>query len=80
MSSGEIWIFSRAACMSMFTGPPRETAMNFRFGSRSSIARETGARVVVLMPSVGGEKEITDYFKLFDDDIAKLKQAFDETK
>ena len=25
------------------------------------------------------EKEITDYFKLFDYDIAKLKQAFDST-
>ena len=43
-----------------------------------SIARETGGQVVVLMPSVGGEKEITDYFKLFDYDIAKLKKAFDE--
>jgi hypothetical protein len=28
---------------------------------------------------VGGEKEITDYFKLFDYDISKLKQAFDTT-
>jgi hypothetical protein len=45
----------------------------------NSIARDTGAQVVVLMPSVGGEKEITDYFKLFDYDIAKLKKAFDET-
>src|SRR6266436_5437087 len=45
----------------------------------NSIARETGGQVVVLMPSVGGEKEITDYFKLFDYDIAKLKKAFDET-
>ena len=44
-----------------------------------SIARDTGAQVVVLMPSVGGEKEITDYFKLFDYDIARLKKAFDET-
>jgi len=25
-------------------------------------------------------KEITDYFKLFDYDIAKLKQAFDATR
>jgi len=52
----------------------------FDLKTPNAIARETGARVVVLMPSVGGEKEITDYFKLFDDDIAKLKQAFDETK
>jgi len=36
-----------------------------RLKTPNSIARETGAKVVVLMPSVGGEKEITDYFKLF---------------
>src|SRR6266436_2972464 len=52
----------------------------FDLKTPNSIARETGAKVVVLMPSVGGEKEITDYFKLFDYDIDKLKQAFDTTK
>jgi zinc/manganese transport system substrate-binding protein len=52
----------------------------FDLKTPNSIARETGGQVVVLMPSVGGEKEITDYFKLFDYDIAKLKQAFDTTK
>lgn len=52
----------------------------FDLKTPNAIARETGAQVVVLMPSVGGEKEITDYFKLFDYDIAKLKQAFDSTK
>jgi zinc/manganese transport system substrate-binding protein len=52
----------------------------FDLKTPNAVARETGAKVVVLMPSVGGEKEITDYFKLFDYDIAKLKQAFDETK
>ena len=51
----------------------------FDLKTPNSIARDTGAVVVVLMPSVGGEKEITDYFKLFDYDIAKLKRAFDET-
>ena len=51
----------------------------FDLKTPNSIARDTGAVVVVLMPSVGGEKEITDYFKLFDYDIAKLKKAFDET-
>jgi ABC-type Zn uptake system ZnuABC Zn-binding protein ZnuA len=51
----------------------------FDLKTPNSIARETGGIVVVLMPSVGGEKEITDYFKLFDYDIAKLKKAFDET-
>ena len=52
----------------------------FDLKTPNAVARETGGKVVVLMPSVGGEKEITDYFKLFDYDIAKLKQAFDETK
>lgn len=52
----------------------------FDLKTPNAIARETGGKVVVLMPSVGGDKEITDYFKLFDYDIAKLKQAFDETK
>lgn len=48
----------------------------FDLKTPNSVARETGGQVVVLTPSVGGEKEITDYFKLFDYDIAKLKQAF----
>ena len=49
----------------------------FDLKTPNSVARETGGQVLVLTPSVGGEKEITDYFKLFDYDIAKLKQAFD---
>ncbi len=52
----------------------------FDLKTPNAIARDTGAKVVVLMPSVGGEKEITDYFKLFDYDIVKLKQACDATK
>ena len=52
----------------------------FDLKTPNSIARETGGQVLVLTPSVGGEKEITDYFKLFDYDIAKLKQAFDAAK
>src|ERR1700720_140368 len=51
----------------------------FDLKTPNSIARDTGAVVVVLMPSVGGEKEITDYFKLFAYDIATIKKAFDET-
>jgi len=42
----------------------------------NSVARETGAQVLVLAPSVGAEKEITDYFKLFDYDVNKLVAAF----
>ena len=41
-----------------------------------SIARETGGVVVEYLPSVGGEKQVTDYFKLFDYDIALLIKAF----
>ncbi len=51
----------------------------FDLKTPNAVARDTGGQVVVMMPSVGGEKEITDYFKLFDYDIAKLKQAFDAT-
>lgn len=36
------------------------------------IAAQTGARVVVLYPSVGGRPEITDYFALFDFDLDAL--------
>jgi hypothetical protein len=52
----------------------------FDLKTPNAIARDTGGQVVVLMPSVGGEKAITDYFKLFDYDIAKLKQALDAAK
>ena len=41
-----------------------------------AIARETGGVVVEYLPSVGGEKQVTDYFKLFDYDIALLIKAF----
>ena len=51
----------------------------FDLKTPNSIARETGARVVVLLPSVGGEKEVTDYFKLFDYDINLLLNAFKAT-
>lgn len=44
----------------------------FDLKTPNSIARETGARVVVLLPSVGGEKEVTDYFKLFEYDVGLL--------
>ena len=52
----------------------------FDLKTPNSIASMTGAKVVVMMPSVGGKPEITDYFKLFDYDIALLTQAFQETK
>ena len=51
----------------------------FDLKTPNAIARETGAQVVVLMPSVGGEKEVTDYFKLFDYDIGLLTRVFKAT-
>jgi ABC-type Zn uptake system ZnuABC Zn-binding protein ZnuA len=48
----------------------------FDLKTPNSVARETGATVVVLPPSVGAEKDITDYIKLFDAITAKLVAAF----
>src|SRR6266508_5389652 len=44
----------------------------FDLKTPNAIARDTGARVVLLAPSVGGTKEATDYFKLFDYDITAM--------
>jgi ABC-type Zn uptake system ZnuABC Zn-binding protein ZnuA len=52
----------------------------FDLKTPNSIGRETGAQVVVLLPSVGGEKEVTDYFQLFDYDMALLTRAFRSTQ
>jgi ABC-type Zn uptake system ZnuABC Zn-binding protein ZnuA len=41
-----------------------------------SIARESGGTVVEYLPSVGGVREVTTYFQLFDYDIALLTKAF----
>jgi len=51
----------------------------FDLKTPNAIARETGARVVVLAPSVGGTKEVTDYFKLFDYDIDSMIAAIKES-
>jgi zinc/manganese transport system substrate-binding protein len=51
----------------------------FDLKTPNSIARETGAKVVVLPPSVGAEKEITDYLALFDYDIKLVTTAIRET-
>ncbi len=48
----------------------------FDLKTPNSIGAATGAKVVVYLPSVGGEKQVTDYFKLFDYDIDLLKKAF----
>jgi zinc/manganese transport system substrate-binding protein len=48
----------------------------FDLKTPQAIGRETGAQVIVYMPSVGGEKQVTTYFELFDYDIALLIKAF----
>jgi len=45
-----------------------------------AIGRDTGAQVLVLPPSVGGVKEVTDYFKLFDYDINLLIDAIKKSR
>ena len=52
----------------------------FDLRTPNSIAHATGGMVVVLLPSVGGVKEVTDYLKLFDYDINLLVNAFAKTK
>jgi ABC-type Zn uptake system ZnuABC Zn-binding protein ZnuA len=39
------------------------------------VARETGAKVLVLSPSVGSEKEVTDYLHLFSYNVNLLVAA-----
>jgi ABC-type Zn uptake system ZnuABC Zn-binding protein ZnuA len=52
----------------------------FDMKTPEAIANAVGGKAVVLMPSVGGVKEVTDYFKLFDYDINLLVSAFNNTK
>jgi zinc/manganese transport system substrate-binding protein len=52
----------------------------FDLKTPNAISRETGAQLVVMPPSVGGEKAITDYFKLFDYDLALLINALKKTQ
>ncbi len=47
----------------------------FDLKTPKAIGRDTGATVLVMLPSVGGTKEVTDYFKLFDYDIRLLVDA-----
>jgi zinc/manganese transport system substrate-binding protein len=47
----------------------------FDLKTPNAIGRDTGAQVLVMPPSVGGVKEVTDYFKLFDYDINLLVDA-----
>jgi zinc/manganese transport system substrate-binding protein len=51
----------------------------FDLKTPNAIARETGAKVVVLAPSVGAEAAITDYLKLFDYDVNLVVSAIKGT-
>jgi zinc/manganese transport system substrate-binding protein len=51
----------------------------FDLKTPNSIASATGAKVVVMPPSVGGVPAATDYFKLFDTDVNMLIAAIKET-
>jgi zinc/manganese transport system substrate-binding protein len=51
----------------------------FDLKTPNAIGRETGAQVLVMPPSVGGTKEVSDYFKLFDYDINLLVEAIKKT-
>lgn len=52
----------------------------FDLKTPQSIGRETGSQVVQYLPSVGGEKQVTDYFQLFDYNIDLLTKAFQATQ
>jgi zinc/manganese transport system substrate-binding protein len=51
----------------------------FDLKTPNAIARDTGARVLVLAPSVGGVKEARDYFSLFDYNLTLLVEAIRQT-
>jgi zinc/manganese transport system substrate-binding protein len=51
----------------------------FDLKTPNAIGRDTGAQVLMMPPSVGGTKEVTDYFKLFDYDINLLVDAIKKT-
>ena len=52
----------------------------FDLRTPNAIANAVGGQVLVLLPSVGGIKEVTDYFQLFDYDINLLTAALAKTK
>jgi zinc/manganese transport system substrate-binding protein len=51
----------------------------FDLKTPNSIARAIGGEVLVMPPSVGGVKEVSDYFKLFDYDLNLLINAIKKT-
>jgi zinc/manganese transport system substrate-binding protein len=51
----------------------------FDLKTPNALGRDTGAEVLVMPPSVGGVKEVNDYFQLFDYDINLLVNAIKKT-
>jgi zinc/manganese transport system substrate-binding protein len=51
----------------------------FDLKTPNSVASAIGGRVLVMAPSVGAEKEITDYVSLFDYDVKLLSEALKQT-
>jgi zinc/manganese transport system substrate-binding protein len=51
----------------------------FDLKTPNAIARDTGAKVIVLTPSVGGVPAVKTYFDLFDDNLRLLLAAIKET-
>lgn len=51
----------------------------FDLKTPNAIGRDTGAKVLVLPPSVGGVKEVKDYFQLFDYALNLLSSAMKQT-
>jgi ABC-type Zn uptake system ZnuABC Zn-binding protein ZnuA len=51
----------------------------FDLKTPNAIARETGAKVVVMPPSAGGVPEVKSYFDLFDYNLRLLVAAIKET-
>jgi zinc/manganese transport system substrate-binding protein len=51
----------------------------FDLKTPNAVARDTGAQVLVLSPSVGGVKEATNYIALFDYDLNLLVNAIRQT-
>jgi zinc/manganese transport system substrate-binding protein len=51
----------------------------FDLKTPNAIGRDTGAKVVVMPPSVGGVKDVTNYIQLFDYDINLLVSTIKQT-
>ena len=52
----------------------------FDMKTPNSVAQQVGGTAIVLLPSVGGEKQVQTYFQLFDYDINLLIAAFGKYK